>query len=357
MQRVTFETLARYPFVSAGKSYISKLNLTLEELSKDYFKPFIQRAHQRIVEAIERGERSVISETTDPETEFISFPIALILVSMVGDSWLARRWALAETIRCENYLLEEEPAFVKDLLKNELSIRVEEVMDPEEKELSLRSEFKIRLPDFLKLTSHIDALEWKLVNRIAHNGWVYVTQRELVRLVREAIEDRILSRLSETRVQGSFAPLDAYVKDIKTRLTTSRGYELLVQGKAEGMWPPCMRSIKESLLKGVNVGHFGNFALASFLTNIGYSIDEVVSLYSRRSDFDLRIARYQAEHIAGLRGSRTRYTTPSCSTMKTHALCIDEGRLCPKIKNPLQYTRIMSRRANLRTRGENKQKE
>jgi|GEM_PF-2583004 len=56
-----------------------------------------------------------------------------------------------------------------------------------------------------------------------------------------------------------------------------------------------------------------------------------------RSDFE-RVVRYQLVHIAGQRGSRVKYKPLSCQSMKTHGLCIDDGRRCPKnISNPLQY--------------------
>ncbi|MEM2374538.1 MAG: DNA primase regulatory subunit PriL, partial [Thermoproteota archaeon] len=74
------------------------------------------------------------------------------------------------------------------------------------------------------------------------------------------------------------------------------------------------------------------------------TVESVISMYAQRSDFDERLARYQAEHIAGMKGSRTKYTTPSCTTMRTHGLCIEDGRLCPGIKNPLQYYKRAARK-------------
>ena len=68
-----------------------------------------------------------------------------------------------------------------------------------------------------------------------------------------------------------------------------------------------------------------NFAIASYMVNAGYGIDEVVDVFKDRSDFDEKIARYQVEHIAGLRGSRVKYKPPSCSRMKTYGLCIEDG--------------------------------
>lgn len=92
------------------------------------------------------------------------------------------------------------------------------------------------------------------------------------------------------------------------------------------------------LQTGEEVSHFENFAVASYLLNKGRSIEEVLELFKNRSDFNEKIARYQVEHIAGLRGSKTKYRPPSCEKFRVLGLCVDSGKHCPKwIKNPLQY--------------------
>jgi DNA primase large subunit len=83
------------------------------------------------------------------------------------------------------------------------------------------------------------------------------------------------------------------------------------------------------------------FSLAAFMINRGHNKEEILALLAERPDYDEKIARYQVEHIAGERGSRTRYKPPSCSTMRSLGLCVEDGRLCPKwIKNPLEFRRL-----------------
>jgi DNA primase large subunit len=80
------------------------------------------------------------------------------------------------------------------------------------------------------------------------------------------------------------------------------------------------------------------FTIAAFLVNRGYTTEQILAMLAERPDFNEKIARYQVEHIAGERGSRTKYKPPSCQTMRSLGLCIEGGRLCPKwIKNPLEY--------------------
>jgi DNA primase large subunit len=350
--RLTSQFLAKYPFTRAAREYVASWGVRVEELAEARHRRDVERALFRVREALERGEAAEIGLHDDPEVDVISFPIALMIVSAVGDGWLSRRWALAEAVRCESFLSDEDPSIVAELLR-ELGIRVE-MTDQREKEYSGFCDFKVGIADYLAHASRIDSLEWKLVNRVVKNGWVYLPKRDLARLAREAIMRRMMERLGEAKLPAVPEFLRSYVEEIRARLASRRGYEEAAAAGTEENWPPCMKALKAALLGGQNVGHFGNFAFASFLLNIGYSVDAVVSMYAQRSDFDERLARYQAEHIAGMKGSRTKYTTPSCSTMRTHGLCIEEGRLCPGIKNPLQYSKRAASRAARSSRNEEK---
>jgi DNA primase large subunit len=118
------------------------------------------------------------------------------------------------------------------------------------------------------------------------------------------------------------------------KLRSSYAYETATAPITED-WPPCMEAIKARIAEA---SHKELFTIAAFLVNRGYSTEQILAILSERPDFDERIARYQVEHIAGLRGSRTKYKPPSCQTMKSLGLCVEDGKYCPRwIQNPLQY--------------------
>lgn len=342
--------LAKYPFTAAARDFLSRRGITLDELGLERHRKDVERAFERIAEALRRGEEAEIGLLAEEEVEVLSFAIALLMVASIGDNWLARRWALAESLRCGRLLESEKPEVVAELLQTELGINVTP-SPPGESELGA---YKIRVPHYLTLTSRIDSLEWKLVNRIVRRGWVYVTPRELSRIAVEAIQKRIMSRYEEARGTPLPEALMVFVKRLREMLAEMRSYETSVGQVSEKYWPPCMTKIKKELLAGLGVGHFANFALAAFMLTAGYTPEQVMTMYSQRSDFNERIARYQTEHIAGQRGSRVKYTPPSCNTMRTHGLCVEDGRLCPGIKNPIQYYRREARRdaRKRRARGE-----
>ena len=78
--------------------------------------------------------------------------------------------------------------------------------------------------------------------------------------------------------------------------------------------------------------------LATYMLSLGKSIDEVVSLFQNAPDFNEKITRYQVEHLAGKKGSQTKYSVPACSKLVNENLCyatID----CKGITNPIQFGR------------------
>lgn len=336
--------MAKYPFSASAREYVASYwGSTVEELSRSWHAGAVDAAVRRVLDAVNRGEEvGEVRVGEDVDAEILSFPIALMMVASVGASWLARRWALYESRRVERLLSEEDDPTLLHLLRAELGIRVEFVPTSEEQRKG-GSAYKVSLHDYLRLVKGLDGVEWRLVNRTVHSGWVYVSRRELIRLAAEEVESRVLRRVSEVGQPKLPEELLRRLSEVR-EVVLSRAARLGAKAEFRGeeTWPPCMRALKNALVSGGKVGHFGNFAIATFLLSIGWTVEDVIGIYAQRADFNERIARYQTEHIAGLRGSRTKYSVPSCQTMRAHGLCVEQGRLCPPgIKNPRQYARLL----------------
>lgn len=210
-----------------------------------------------------------------------------------------------------------------------------------------RYQYSVGFADYLRGASRFNDPKWKLVNRVVRAGRVLVEARELIRLLRDRVEERVLEAVERAGRERLKLPenLESLVGEIRSMTPKVEVDETKIRATARPeAWPPCMKAIYSKLVSGESVSHFANFALASFLINAGVPPEEVVSIYSRRSDFDEKVTRYQVEHIAGLRGGGTRYTPPSCEKMRTNGLCVEGGRLCGRVKNPLTYYRRALRR-------------
>jgi DNA primase large subunit len=333
---ITLEALAKYPILPEMSKFLS--GISMKEMTSEVY----QRAFERVVEALEKGEVKKISD--NHYLEVLSYPAAVMLVTAVGNEWLKRRWALAEAMRVERQLDVEDDA-VFDLIASKLGF--EKVTGEMDLDHDMLRTYEYRIPVARYLKAVGDLLRdprWKLVNQMVHRGYVYIRSRaEVSRIVREIMKGLLLKKLStiSPRDVPSDLPIWEYAERLKALLPERVPKHIAaatMAAKAEGEIPPCITAMLAKIANGEDISHVENFTVAAYLLNTGHSVDEVIEVFRNRSDFNEKIARYQVEHIAGLRGSRTRYRPPSCATMKTYGLCIEDGRKCPRdIRNPLDY--------------------
>jgi len=337
--------LAKYPFLPEAKEHLARYGIRLESFEDPAYSRVIERAKRRILDAVELGDRVGPWNISDDDfVELASFPLSIAMIAAIGDLRLARRFALAEASLAVKLLEAESPEWRNDvLLKIAKDVFGMDVAVEKRIIAGSAYDYSLGLRDYLRGAISFNRPEWKLVNRVVERGRVLVTSHELIRLMKDRIMEHILKLVEKAgRVRSLPNALEETVKEIRGKIPAPVELELVKTGPEA--WPPCMRAILDKLMAGENVSHFANFAIASFLTNIGFEPSEVIKFYANRPDFNERIAKYQVEHIAGLRGSRTKYTTPSCSTMKTNGLCVKDGALCGRVKNPLTYYRRMTRK-------------
>ena len=146
------------------------------------------------------------------------------------------------------------------------------------------------------------------------------------------------SRLPESLLDRVDALNRRYASSVEERFI-----EELPGGMNEDALPPCIRELLSAAKDGRHISHLGRFTLTSFLLNIGVKPSEIVDIFRSSSDFNERMTRYQVEHIAGRRGSGTKYIPPSCETLKTHGLCPGSSDMCKGVNHPLAAYRRRAR--------------
>lgn len=329
---------AKYPFMRRAIEVVEALGLRLEELV-DY-SGVVDRGFQRVSEAIEEG--FVSFKLDNPEREMLSFPVALMFVSLIGDPFLDRRYSLAEGKRAYRLLREEREDVIAEVAKE-----FNWDLKPREVELDGRVySFELHFSHYLKNASGFHEGRWKLVNRLMTGGYVLLTKVEAARLLQCEVEDLILRRVSRHRRVELPEALEERVERLRKLLEKHRGRiggEALPETVAVDAFPPCIIRVFEIIVSGRKASHMERFALVSFLLNAGMSIEETTELFTSVSDFDPEMTRYQVEHIAGLRGSRTRYRPPNCDTLRTHGICQSPDALCNRVRNPITYYVIKAR--------------
>jgi len=336
--RFTQNDLAKYPFLKETTAHMKKLNLKIEELANPEMEQILNRAEERVKNAILSVS---VGKKRENYVEIPSFPVAIILAIATKNSFIKKRYALAEAKQAfsgmQSETRERIRAIALDFGWNLAPNRSSEIP----------FEFALSFTDYLRNTAHLRDTEWKLVNRILVNGQVYLNQHDVARLLQEEVRSRIESRLEATELPTFPEKITAMAERLLELAKERIGQEEMEgfpKTVTQSAFPPCIIALQEAVAKGHHLSHVGRFTLTSFLVSIGMPPEKVAELFKSFSDYNERLTRYQIEHIAGERGSRTRYTPPQCATLQTHSVCVNQDALCRWVRHPLAYYRLKLKR-------------
>jgi DNA primase large subunit len=326
--------LAKYPFLPEATEYIKSLDLKINELADSTFFPVLDRAENRIENCLTAD--NIGKPSSKYEIEIPSFPIATMMVAAINDSYLKKRYALLEAKRVSESL-KEGPEETITKIADFFNWKIRTLKKPLEENF----DFALHFTDFLRNAAVFHEKEWKLVNRKIINGEVFLTKNEACRLLEEEVKRHIEKRL---QIKDLTLPegIATRVEHLKQLLMLKKGKlrtEEMPKAVIIAAFPPCIKALYNAITSGHHLSHIGRLTLTTFLINIGMSPEEVIDLYRSLSDFNERLTRYQVEHIAGARGSRTKYIPPKCDTLRTHGVCVGADEICKRIRHPLTYYR------------------
>ena len=332
--KFTLNDLTKYPFLKEATEHVKKLNVKIEDLVNLDLANVVERAEERVEEAIlytlvSRGQRN-------KEVEILSFPVATMLVIATENSFIKKRYALAEAKQVYNDLSLEPKEKILMIAENfGWKLVVNDRAD-------MPCEFSLNFGDYIRNTTSMREGKWKLVNRLLAKGNVYLTKSETARLLCEEIRRHIEERL-QVREQPIFPAMIAEIAEKIKKLSLEKIGKAEMEGFPKEMvqtaFPPCINALYQAFTSGRHLSHVGRFTLTSFLVNIEMPPAKVIELFRNFSDFSEKMTRYQVEHIAGEKGSRTSYVPPKCGTLKTHGICVNPDSLCEGIRHPLAYYR------------------
>jgi DNA primase large subunit len=333
--RFTKNDFAKYPFLKGTTDYVTKLDLRLEDLATPSFEGVLKRAEERVEEAILYTLTG--RKLRNAEVEILSFPVAILFVIATEDRFIKKRYALAEAKQAyEEMRLESREKVLA--ISQDFGWTMKENSNSR-----IAYEFSVGFIDYVRNTTHLRDMKWKLVNRVLSGGNVYLTRNESARLLSEEVRRHVEQRL-EVKDRPAFPVVITETAENIKKLMIERIGKAELEGfpaaTAESAFPPCISSLYQAFTSGRHLSHVGRFTLTSFLINVGMPPDKVVELFRSFSDFNERMTRYQVEHIAGEKGSRTRYIPPKCDTLRTHSVCLNPDELCKKVHHPLAYYRM-----------------
>ena len=330
---ITKRDLAKYPFTDEARKYVEGLRIKMDELANKEFDEALALAEKRIEDSINNVEKKEHHWKND-DIELLSFSASLIILSHIKDERVKNRYALVESKKAfKNFKREDNFSKILKLAENSFRWNVRE------KVINNEYGYELFFPHFLRNSVKIMSNKWKLTNRTISQGYVKVSREEICRLLQEEVREKILKNIHKPK--GNITSLQTVIKKVEKTILPAivdsypRDYASL--GINETAFPPCIKNQYEILKTGGNLSHIGRFTLTSFLINIGVGEKKMLEIFKEVMDFDERKTIYQIEHIAGMRGSKTKYLPPKCGTLKTHGICIKPDQICSEIRKPIDY--------------------
>ena len=330
------EDFAKYPFLKQASKQIEELQFTIGTLSSE--KQVFNRAQNRVEKAI--LETNTGDPIRDKRAEISSFAAALILIIATKNSWIKKRYALSVAKTAHSQMLAENKGKIFAIAQD---------FGWDIGEGAFGKDFRIGFGFYLKNAAHMHGSEWKLVNQIMDKGMVFLNKDKVVRLLQEEVKNRVEKRLDVPEIRNLPPEITVIAEGLIKSAQEVMGQEIEEIPKivVQGAFPPCINAIYQEATTTHHLSQMERFTLTSFLLNIGMSSEKVSELYKSFSDYNERLTRYQIEHIAGERGSGTRYTPPQCSILQTHGLCKGRDDLCRRIYHPLAYYKRKQKQVEL----------
>jgi len=225
--------------------------------------------------------------------------------------------------------------------------------------------FTIYYIDYLKLASNLRDEYRKLAHNSLQNGYVFIQNRNLMRLMQEYVRNKILIKETEDKASlKSFLDKAFKIKEFKTlyekimSIWTKRKedfdftFKIDITDKTDiqKLYPPCVIEILKKAGEGQNLVHHERLFIVWFLLALDYPVEKVVDVFATLPDFDRDKTNYQVEYA-----KKKKYVPYQCSTLQSINLCMKEkykDELCQdgygskelterkKLKHPLSYIRI-----------------
>lgn len=322
MTEFDLDLISKYPFLRKSKEYVASLSLSLLDMQKHpLYSAGINLGKQRVLDALNGRINLDLSSRISKELAVLSYAIARILVNLTGNRMIISRYAETEAEYAYKFLINDKKEFV-DKIKRDLGLGM--------------NNNKIKFQDYLRLSSNLAKHnpDWKLSTRILDSGLVKLNENDSPALLKEAIRLRILEPVNLSGIPENFRETAKWINS--TVVGTAK--EIEIEKVDKDALPPCISAMLVSLESG-NASHNSMFIIATFFTNLGLKVDDVVRIFSKSPKFSEEKTRYQLEFLSGERGG-TKYTCPTCAKIKSYGLCVAE---C-EVKHPLQFYRGKAKR-------------
>jgi DNA primase large subunit len=374
---IPIDLVNRYPWLPSLKLFYPGLvdKLHSEFISDIFSKSESKQISDRVLLIFESAFNNLesIPDTKDEKLSIDVYFLLNILIYALNNKLITNR--IANLYSKNAYSKMERDNSESDLydICKDLELRVNFYDPPiqfgnkilKDNREKLETNFTINFIDYLKLASNLRDEYRKLAHNAVQNGYVYLQNRNLIRLIQEYVRNKILIEETEDKASyNSFLDNAFKIQEFKELfekiniIWTKRkeDFEFTFKfdntGKTDIMkfFPPCVLEILKKAKEGQNLVHHERLFIVWFLLALDYPVEKVVDVFSTLPDFDRDKTNYQVEYA-----KKKKYTPYQCSTLQSIGLCMKEkykDKLClegygskepterKKLKHPLAYIRI-----------------
>jgi DNA primase large subunit len=354
---------AKYPFLSQAKEAVSEMDIDISEAATQ--KRVVDRSIERIEMSISEGKTGDVSVGSSEAIELLSYPISRILVSIVGDRKLIKKFAKAEAetaverltyamLQKENWATiqvdwldlrysdaEKSDSDLKSVESSWLSLDtilrefdLQESVREKRESIGNTIYYTIGVCDYLNFYADSRSDDsWRLINRSLSDGRVELKKSELLAILRDALYHRIVDDLPfdvPESIENNLVDAADYVRDLLGEYDLERSFDTV----DPDAFPPCMAALVERARTG-ELPPRSRFSLVSFLAAAGMDADEIAT-FCAGDDERAEAIRYTAERVVTEAGP-VEYAPPGCVTMDAYGDCVNKDERCERIEHPLAY--------------------
>ncbi len=322
-----YDYLLKYPFSKASMEYIDSKGLLLSDISSVVLEK-TDLLFSRLFEPesytsfFSIDSLKISDRKAELDTELLVYPVSKIILSILNNVPLSQAFASYHQKRFVYFIGLDYKARAYDSIERLIKDICPSVTQD-------RSGFFIPLASLLALEL---GEEYKLQYTNLEHGNIYFQNKEqLVEFLSIVLKKRIL-RTTEVSRKELPKSLVSFSEVIRKKYVSTRlpAVTYVIARPKDTEFPPCFDKLYNDMLSGHKLSHIGNYHLAVFLSNIGYSYQEILDIYRNLPNFDERISSYQIRNIM-----EKKYSVANCETLRSNGLCIMD---C-KVKHPLQLLR------------------
>jgi DNA primase large subunit len=384
---------ARYPFFDDAREAVGELGVSVPTLAAEG-DPAVERGRERVERALTEGTSAPAEPARwSPRDELLSYPVARLLVSLLGTEKAVEKYAAAEASTAAGRFAEDIVGGDDGLRSTtDVSVSLPRVLREFELEGAVREEpiasgdaanragaaggdaanragaggqsgrtaqttsgpgqeqwFRVDVARYLALSSGDWGEQWRLVNRELTAGEVRVRKPELygadgrgllVEAVRRRVTEGLPFDLGEERADALETALSEQLSALRN-LLGERVDVRRIDAVVPELFPDCIAALHERATEEEEeLSDTEAFALLSFLAAIGLD-EEAAIRFCAETTLSARRVEYAVARVGEKRGAQ--YPPPSCATLEAYGVCTNQNGHRERADHPLELYRLRLR--------------